>query len=305
MARPFRFAVQAMELSERSGVAAFAQQAEALGYEELYSYDHLGTVDPFLPLVVAAEATSQLRVGPLVLNNEFHHPALLARSAATADRMTGGRLILGIGTGYAQHEHEAMGVELRPPGPRVDRLKESLVVLRSLLANGSIEQDGRYHRVHIDDLGVRPVQDEIPILVGGQGRRLIQVAASLANIFQFTGTTHGPDGTPEPGGFAIETVADRASWLAEAAGDRNDLIERSVLVQATHIGDAAGDVFDRAAERFGVGREVVGSTPFLLFGSVAQVVEKLHAIRETVGISHVVVRDAEGFAPVVDALAGR
>src|SRR5262245_1838409 len=122
MARPFRFAVQAMELSERAGVAAVAQQAEALGYEELYSYDHLGMVDPFVPLVVAAEATSRLRVGPLVLNNEFHHPALLARSAATADRMTGGRLILGIGTGYAQHEHEAMGVALRPPGPRVDRL---------------------------------------------------------------------------------------------------------------------------------------------------------------------------------------
>jgi probable F420-dependent oxidoreductase len=244
-------------------------------------------------------------VGPLVLNNELHHPALLARSAATVDRLTGGRLILGIGTGYAQHEHDAMGIELRPPRPRVDRLKESLVILRSLLADGSIQQDGQYHRLHIDDLGVRPVQDEIPILVGGQGRRLIRVAASLANIFQFTGTTHGPDGTPQPGGFAIEMVAERAFRLVEAAGDRNDMIERSVLVQATHIGDGAGDVVARAAERLGLGREVVRSTRFLLFGSVAQVVEKLHAIREAVGISHVVVRDAKGFAPVVDALAER
>jgi probable F420-dependent oxidoreductase len=305
MARPFRFAVQAMELDERGGIAALARQAEALGYEELYSYDHLGTVDPFVPLVVAAEATSHLRVGPLVLNNEFHHPALLARSAATMDRMTGGRLILGIGTGYAQHEHDAMGIELRRPGPRVDRLAESLLILRSLLTNGSIELHGRYHRLHIDDLGVRPVQDGIPILVGGQGRRLIQAAAPFADIFQFTGTTHGADGSPEPGGFAIEAVTERASWLAGAAGDRNDMIERSVLVQATHLGNAGGDAIDRAAERLGLARKVVTSTPFLLFGSVAQVVEKLHAMREAVGISHVVVRDAEGFGPVVEQLAGR
>ena len=109
MGRPFRFAVQAMDLGDRAKVAALARQAEALGYEELYSFDHLGAVDPFAPLLVAAEATSHLRVRPLVLNNEFHHTVLLARTAATVDRMTGGRLILGIGTGYAKREHDALG----------------------------------------------------------------------------------------------------------------------------------------------------------------------------------------------------
>ncbi len=305
MTRPFRFAVQAMELAERTRIDAFARQAEALGYEELYSYDHLGAVDPFVPLMVAAEATSHLRLGPLVLNNELHHPALLARTAATVDRMTGGRLVLGIGTGYARTEHDAMGIELRPPEPRVDRLGESLLILRALLGKGSMELDGRHHRLRIEDLGVRPVQEEIPILVGGHGRRLIQVAAPWANIFQFTGLTHRADGTLQPRGFAIETIVERASWLAEAAGDRNDTIERSVLIQATHLGDAAGDAIERAAASLGIAREVVVSTPFLLFGSVAQVVEKLHAMRETLGISHVVVRDAEGFAPVVELLAGR
>lgn len=305
MGRPFRFAVQAPDLGERGKVADFARQAEALGYEELYSYDHLGAVDPFVPLLVAAEATSRLRVGPLVLNNEFHHPALLARTAATVDRMTGGRLILGIGTGYAQREHDAMGIELRPPGPRVDRLEESLVILRSLLGNGSIEFQGRHHRLDIDDLGVHPVQEEVPILVGGHGRRLVQVAARLANIFQFTGLTRGHDGNLQPGGFAIDVISQRAGWLTEAAGDRNDMIERSVLIQAIHLGDGADDAVDRAAERLGTDRELVTSTPFLLFGSVEQVVDKLYAMREAFGISHVVVRDAEGFAPVVEELGGR
>jgi Luciferase-like monooxygenase len=83
--RPFRFAVQAMSVGDRDAVVSAARQAEDLGYEELYSFDHLGTVDPFVPLMVAAEVTSELRVGPLVLNNELHHPALLARTAATVD----------------------------------------------------------------------------------------------------------------------------------------------------------------------------------------------------------------------------
>ncbi|HMC51549.1 MAG TPA: TIGR03621 family F420-dependent LLM class oxidoreductase, partial [Acidimicrobiales bacterium] len=288
----------------RAKVAALARQAEALGYEELYSFDHLGAVDPFAPLLVAAEATSHLRVGPLVLNNEFHHTVLLARTAATVDRMTGGRLILGIGTGYAKREHDAMGLELRSPGPRVERLEESLAVLRSLLGKGSIEMQGRHHQLDIDDLGVRPVQEEVPILVGGHGRRLIQVAARLANIFQFTGLTHGPDGTPQPGGFAVETITERAGWLTEAAGDRNDMIERSVLVQATHLGKGLDDAVDRAAKRLGAGRDVVTSTPFLLFGSVDQVIDKLQVMRDSLGISHVVIRDPQGFAPVVEALAG-
>ena len=95
MVRPFRFALQGRNLGDRDSLVPDARQAESLGYDELFSFDHIGTVDPFLPLMVAAEATARLRVGPLVLNNEFHHPALLARTAATLDRLTGGRLVLG------------------------------------------------------------------------------------------------------------------------------------------------------------------------------------------------------------------
>jgi probable F420-dependent oxidoreductase len=303
--RPFRFAVQATDLGDREQVVAAARQAEELGYEELWSYDHLGTVDPFVPLVVAAEATTRLRVGPLVLNNELHHPGLLARTAATVDRLTGGRLVLGVGTGYAQQEHDALGIELRPPRPRVERLEESLTALRALLTDGAVSMEGRHHRLSIDDLGVRPVQSRVPILVGGHGPRVVRLGARLADIFQFTGLTHGLDGAPEPGGFPVESVAERARWLGEAAGGRDGDIERSVLVQRTHIGSGAERVVEEAARRLGVDREVVMSTPFLLLGSVEQVVEELESLRERLGISHVVVRDAEGFAPVVAALAGR
>jgi probable F420-dependent oxidoreductase len=303
MSRPFRFAVQARRLVGRDAVVSAARQAEDLGYEEFYTYDHLGTVDPFVPLVVAAEATSTLRIGPLVLNNELHHPVLLARTAATVDRMTGGRLVLGMGTGYAKDEHAAMNIELRPPRQRVERLQESLLALRSLLDSGSVEQQGRHHRLAVSDLGVRPEQDHVPFLIGGHGRRVIQIAGRFGDIFQFTGLTHGPDGTPQPGGFALADLAPRAAWLNDAAHDRE--VERSILVQRTVVKDNVDDDVVETSQRLGLQREVVESTPFLLFGSVAQIVDRLQHLRSTLGISHVVVRETADFAPVVAALSRR
>jgi probable F420-dependent oxidoreductase len=307
VARPFRFAVQAMDLSDHDAVVSAARQAEDLGYEELYSFDHLGTVDPFVPLVVAAEATSTLRVGPLVLNNEFYHPALLARTAATVDRLSGGRLVLGVGTGYAQSEHDSMQVELRPPPRRVERLDESLAVLRSLLDTGSAQFEGRHHDVHVDQLGVRPLQEHVPILVGGFGRRVVEVAGRLADVFQFTGLEHGWDGLPRASGFALDEVVKRADWLREAAGERDGRIERSLLVQRVVVGAGVDieEAVQQASQRTGMDSSVVESTPFLLFGSVGGIVDRLEELRETLGISHVVVREAAAFAPVVTALAGR
>ena len=86
--------------------------------------DHFGIADPFLPLVSAADATTTLRVGPLVVNSAFHNPGLLARQAATVDLLTDGRLELGLGAGYAQSEHDSVGIPLPPPRERVDQFDE-------------------------------------------------------------------------------------------------------------------------------------------------------------------------------------
>jgi probable F420-dependent oxidoreductase len=310
MTRPFRFAIQTAPFQDAVQLRERAQLIESLGYEELYSSDHIGTafglnpVDPFSALIVAAQATTKLRVGPLVLNNEFYHPALLARTAISVDQMTEGRLILGMGTGYAQVEHDAIGVPLRAPGPRVTRFGESLHVLRELCDTGSCVFDGEHHQVNLDPLGLRPVQDHIPFLIGGHGRRVVTLAGRHADIFQFTGLTHAEDGTPSGGGFAFEQIEQRAQWLEAAAGERNDQIERSTLVQVTAIG-AEAHAETMATERLQQYAEVVDDTPFMLSGSLEQVVDKIERLRERLSISHFVVRDVEGFAPVVAALAGK
>ena len=303
MAGPFRFGLQMMALGEPSEIAGAAARAQALGYAQLFSYDHIGTVDPFVPMMVAATAAPAAEVGPLVLNNELHHPVLLARTAATVDRMTDGRLVLGLGTGYAESEHDAIGAPLLPPGPRVRRFGESLAVLRSLLDTGAATFDGEFHHIAVDDLGVRPARDHVPFLIGGHGRQVVELAARHADIFQFTGLVHGEGGAPTPGGFAIDEVRQRARWLDEGAGDRP--LERSVLVQALHLGPGADEVTAGLVERFGATPELLDATPFALIGSLEQVIDKLGRLRDALGVSNVVVRDAEQFAPVVAALAGR
>lgn len=302
--RPFRFSVQLRGWGDHDTLVAAARQVEALGYDEIYSFDHIGAVDPFVPLVVAAEATARVRVGPLVLNNELHHPALLARTAATVDRLTGGRLVLGWGTGYAADEHAAIGLELRRPGPRVTRFAECVQIVRDLLDTGASHREGVHHTVAIDDLGIRPAQERVPFLIGGFGRRVLGVAAAHADIVQFTGLSDLPDGSTGLGGFALDAVAERAAWLTDAAGDRDPAIERSALVQFVHVGDDPPAPAE-LAQRFEVDEEVLVDSPFVLSGSVEQVIDQLERVRERTGISHYTVRDAEAVAPVRDALAGR
>ena len=305
MVRPFRFGLQARELSDASATRAAAQEAEQLGYVQFLSFDHIGAVDPFVPLLVAAGAAPRLAVGPLVLNNELHHPVLLARTVASADRFTDGRIVLGVGTGYMASEHDAIGAPLRDPAARVRRLAESISVLRALLDDGPVSFDGEFHHVALDELGVRPVQPHVPFLIGGHGPAVVRLAARQADIFQFTGLTHGDGGVPSPGGFDIARIRQRAAWLAEAAGERDHEIERSALVQVTHVGTGADEQISALADRFEVDRELIDTTPFVLMGSVEQVIDKVERIRADVGISHFVVRDAAGFVPVVAALAGR
>jgi probable F420-dependent oxidoreductase len=302
MPHPFRFAAQGGPFSDGPALAEHARRVESLGYQELYSYDHIGHIDPFGPLLWAAAATERLRIGPLTIDNELHHPALLARTAATVDALSGGRLVLGLGTGHSVAEHESIGSPLRPPGPRVDRFAESLTVLRALLDSGSVDHDGEHHQVHIADLGVAPAQPRVPFLIGGHGRRVVGLAGRHADIFQFTGLQQGADGKSDVTGFAVAELDHRARWLAAAAGDRD--VERSALVQVIATGPDAPTTDDLAA-RFSLHPDLLRETPFVLVGTVDEIVDKAYRLRERLGISHYVIRDPEAFAPVVEALDGK
>ena len=173
--------------------------------------------------------------------------------------------------------------------------------MKQLLAGGAAEDD--VYGVHTESLGVTTVQrPHPPILVGGHGRRVLELAAREAQIVQLTGLEHAADGTITPGGFPQATIEERVAWLREVAGARFDELELSALVQRTVVGDGAAAEVDELAERFGFTAEDLQGSPFVLLGTVDDIVEKLLGLRERLGISYVTVREADAFAPVLARL---
>ncbi|MXV89744.1 MAG: TIGR03621 family F420-dependent LLM class oxidoreductase [Acidimicrobiia bacterium] len=301
--RPFTLGVQAAAASAagREAIVAAAQRAESAGFDEFYTFDHFGSVDPFLPLLIASEATTDLRVGPLVLNAGFYNPGLLARTAATLDQLTSGRLVLGLGAGWAKAEHDTLGIDFPTGRRRVEILSETLAVVAPLLRPGAADLDGG-DAARSDTLGVELPRDRIPLLLGGSGDRMLELAGRYADIFQFTGLAHLPDGTPRQSGYHRSALVDRIARLQHHAGQRAQQIELSIIITELHVGTPLEAVAGPVAERTGLGPQEVQDSPFVFAGGVEEVAAKVRRIRAELGISHFVVTDAEAFAPVVELL---
>ena len=287
MGRPFRFGVQASGADTRSAWVALARRVEGYGYSTLTMPDHLNEqLAPVPALMAAADATTTLRVGALVFDNDFKHPAVLAKELATMDVLSDGRVEVGIGAGWLRADYEAAGLPYDPPGVRIDRMVESIRVLKALLGDGPATVTGEHYRVAGDGLP-KPVQrPRPPILVGGGGRRLLGVAAREADIVGINGTlTAGAVGPDVLASLRAETVDDRVAWVRKAAGERFAGIARALQLDPADV----------------------ASSPFALIGTPAQIAEDLEARRERWGFSYVIVgpEDVDAFAPIVAELSGR
>ncbi len=312
MPRPFRFSVQAVTPASRTEWAELARRVEDTGFAMLVTADHLDeTFSPLAPLISAADATSQLRVGVLVLNNDFRHPALLAREAATIDQLTDGRLEVGLGAGHSRPEYEHVGIPFDPAPVRVARLGESVSILRALLDGETVTVTGRHYRLAGETCSPRPQQRHVPLLVGGGGRRVLAIAARQADIVGFTGVgaTRADGNTHEPSGFPPRVVDEQIRWVREQAGPRLDALEMHALVQAVVIDRNPRGRAEQLTTRLfpSLTVEDVLTTPYLMVGTVDGLVDRLLEQRERWGFSHYTVRtDAiEAMAPVVARLAGR
>jgi alkanesulfonate monooxygenase SsuD/methylene tetrahydromethanopterin reductase-like flavin-dependent oxidoreductase (luciferase family) len=262
--RPFRFGV----VTHNTDASLDALVARAFLVP-----DHLGDqFDAPLALAMAAQATRTLRIGSFVFANDFRHPALLAKAAATLDVLSGGRFELGLGAGWMQSEYEQVGLAFGTVGGRIDRLVESLQVIKGLFSGDPVNFAGTHYRISDMRGHPSPVQrPHPPILLGGSGKRILSVAAREADIVSIL-----PRGMVEAGGPQhIELAA------GEEAG--------------------AGQL----ASRLSLSRRQVRETPHLLAGTVDQIGQQLRGTRKEYGISYLVVFDEhmERFAPVVASLA--
>jgi probable F420-dependent oxidoreductase len=310
--RPFRFGVVPRAPRSGSEWRATAQRAEELAYSTLLVPDHLtAPLSPWTALSWAASATDRLRVGTHVLNNDLRHPVLVAREAATLDRLSGGRFELGLGAGHMRIEYEQAGLEYEPGAVRVERLSESVKVIKALLSGGDVTFEGRHYTVRGHRLRPEPEgQARLPILVGGNGDRLLAMAAREADIVAFTGFSHRRGGAEvELSAFTAEGLDRKVRLVREFAGNRFADLELSALVQRVVVtGDRRVAADQEAKESRGsITTDQALKSPFLLFGTEREIAEELVHRRQRFGISYFTVFESamESLAPVIRKLAGR
>src|SRR5438874_1863263 len=232
--KPFRFGISIWHVGSRAELADRARKIEALGYDTLSFPDHLtDRIAPLPALVTAANATTRLRVGTNVLNNDLRHPVVVAREAATVDLLTDGRLQLGLGAGWAQSEYDQAGLSFDAGATRVERLAEAVAIIKGLLEGEKVTFAGRHYRVTGHAIYPLPVQrPRPPILIGGNARRLLVLAAREADVVGLTGITFQRGGAqPDVATFRAAAVDERVEIIRKAAGERYDRLELSALVQ--------------------------------------------------------------------------
>lgn len=302
--RPFRFGLQVRDLPPAE-LRATARAAEAAGFDVLHTADHVGAGwAPLAALLAAAEATTRLRVGPLVLNNDFHHPVHLAREVVAIDRLTGGRFELGLGAGHAFPEYAAIGAPFDPPAVRKARLAEAVEVLRPLLDGEEVTYTGDHVRLAGVRIG-RAHQDRLPILVAVNGERALAHAAVHADIVGLTGLgrtlsdgkRHEVRWGPERLDAAIGVVVDAATATGRSVPELHALVQ---VVTVTKDRRAAAEEF--AAGIDGLSVDDALTTPFLALGTHGEIADHLLECRHRWGTSYFSVRDLESFAPVIQRL---
>ena len=307
--RPFRFGVMAAKAISGAEWIGTAKRAEELGYSALLMPDHFGDqLAPVAALSTAAAVTDTLRVGTLVFANDFRHPSVLAKEAATLDLLSDGRLEVGVGAGWMTEDYAWTGVAHDRPGVRIDRMIESIEVLRGLWGEGPFSFDGEHYTISEMNGLPKPVQSGgPPIIVGGGGKRVLSTAARLADIVGVNPNVgEGKIGPEAIASMSADATEEKLGWVRAAAGDRYDDLEISILKFVTIVTDARDAVADKVAGGMGMDAGTLLASPHTLVGSAQQIADELVEQRERWQGSYVTVQsDAlESFAPVVAALAG-
>jgi probable F420-dependent oxidoreductase len=306
--RRFRFGVQTHNAASGEEWAAVARRAEELGYSTMFLPDHFGDqLAPVPALMAAACATTELRVGALVLDNDYKHPVVLAKELATIDRLSGGRLEIGLGAGWMKTDYDQSGIPLDPPSVRVDRFEEGLQVITGLLGPDPVTFEGTHYQVTALDGLPKPVQSPPPVLIGGGKKRMLGIAGRHADIVGINPTM--PNGAADADAARTGTAEEtdqKLAWVKEAAGDRYADIEVNLLNFGCFVTDDRKELAEQFAPLFGISADDLLEFPHALVGTVDQIAESIQARRDRWDASYIVVQhDAmEALAPVVAKLTG-
>jgi probable F420-dependent oxidoreductase len=302
---PFRFSVHAAHARDGEEWLALARRAEDLGYRTLYVPDHLtGQLSPIAALAAAATVTKRIRIGPYVFANDFRHPLVMAREAATLDILSGGRLELGLGAGWRQADYRQLGYRYDRPGVRIDRLVEALAIVKRLLAGETVTHHGDHYQLDEARIGALPVQRPMPIQIGAGGPRMLRLAAREADVVglipQFTA-----GGRPTVSDATEGALAQKVELVRAAAGDRFGRIELSIFVADAGLATSSRPLTSALTLGKAAATSLIGS-PYVLYGTVGRLRDLLERRREALGIASYAIPGGamEAMAPLVELLAG-
>jgi probable F420-dependent oxidoreductase len=308
----------------RKEIEATARKVEDLGYFAIHINDHYGGPGPAMEeanhapqpvaaiptVLVMADATTTLRVGFRVICVDYHNPTVLAKSLATLDLFTGGRIEVGLGAGWITSEYEAMGVPMDKPSVRIARLGEVVDILRASFAPGIVSVEGQHgvRCVGFDAVPDTVQQPSPPIAIGGGARRVLELAARKADIVCFNIDNRAGKFTAE--GIQRSTAdatLEKIGWIKEAAGDRFSQIELEIGAYYSAVTDDAYSAAEAMAPICGLEPDAVLEHPHALIGTVDAICDKLEERRERFGYNYitVLVDHIEAFAPIVERLSGK
>ena len=301
--RHFRFGVLVSRGDSAAEWAEVARKAEGLGYATLLVADHFGPqLAPMLACLAAANATQSLRVGTFVLDNDFRHPALVAKEAATLDLLSGHRFDLGIGAGWNPKDYARTGLAFEPAPTRVSKLEETLQILEQFFSDQpEVNFSGRHYQVR--GLEAAP-KARPPIMLGAAGKRMLTLAARHADILNFPDRPSVGVSTAGNPGLGL-SMPEQMRIVRAAAGERYAALELSSLTIPRLTHDVQATV-EALAAQMQTSPEVVDAMPGTLVGEFEAIVEKVHANRERFDISYLVIPGAamHTMAPLVQRLAG-
>lgn len=310
--RPFRFLAGATEPVSAREFAERVRRAEAYGFDTLVFPDHLvEQLAPVPAMAMVATLSDRLRVAPFVLNNDLRHPAVLGHDLATLDLLSDGRLDVAIGAGWNRPEYEAIGISYDRPATRIDRLEEGIAVLKGYFGEAPFSFAGEHYTISELDGHPKPVQrPHPPFMIGGGGRRVLELAAREAQIVGLAPRA-GREGRGDSASITWEATVEKVGWVRQAAGDRFTQLELNVYPSRVEprITDDARAALRVAADEIGarLGERPdadLRDSPHIWIGSLEELTAKALRLRAELGISSLMLGEVDELAPLVARLAG-
>ena len=308
--QPFRFGIELRESFESKTWFDSVRHVEALGYSTMFVPDHFDEgLGPIAAMASAVAVTTELNVGPLVLDCDFRHPAILARELASIDQISSGRLEVGLGAGWKRLDYDQSGITMDPPKVRVDRMIEHAAVLRGLFSEEAFTFRGDHYQISELNGTPKSFRAEGPkFLIGGGGRRVLRYAATHADIIGVNASIHsGAIDTAAAQDALPESIDEKVAWVREAAGAALATKEINAWLSIAEVTEDRTGLATALAAAFSSTPENVVDSPLVLIGNATQIIEQLHRRRTRWGYNYIVIPGdrADVFAPIVAELTGK